>query len=458
MDNTNQNIYNPKGLGSGTPYMNVNPYMMYPMNQLPYQSSIPQPKSFENSTLYVGDLQDQIEEELLFNFFSRFGVVFKVSVAKNRNRKSKGFGFVTYKHKDEAERAQKEANHQNILDRPIRVLWKKNMWEVSKDANVFLKNIDPSATSQDLEEVFKEFGNVFSCKIARSSDGTSLGYGYVQFESKAHAENCINKAGNGQKVVKLKNYYLEVQTFVQSSLREKDKLKNNLYIKNLPDGMGEEELTKKIEELFGKWKISSVIVKKNKENKLFAFVCFENGNQAQEAKLLYENKDPLDSGMNLLISWAEKKAERARKLRAIYNSMQNESNLFTKNLRPDVSLEEVKNAFQNYGEISNIAIRFPKKAAGLSDQPIDTQYGFINFINKEDAKNVMVKAKEDPKILSLYKDQTHFLTFFLNKTTYENFKKTKQTKMRMKESAPQSEWITTQVMQNPINPYQQGKF
>lgn len=44
-----------------------------------------------------------------------------------------------------------------------------------------------------LQELFKPFGNILSCKIVKSDDGRSKGYGFVQFDSDESANAAIEE-------------------------------------------------------------------------------------------------------------------------------------------------------------------------------------------------------------------------------------------------------------------------
>ena len=80
----------------------------------------------------------------------------------------------------------------------MRVTWKKNIKEISHENNIFIKNIPLSTTQEcnyltlELEKLFSQFGPVFSCKISFDQDGVSRGYGYVQYEKKESAHNCLS--------------------------------------------------------------------------------------------------------------------------------------------------------------------------------------------------------------------------------------------------------------------------
>lgn len=90
--------------------------------------------------LYVGDLEELVTEEMLFNYFSKFGFIYSVRVLRDfRNKKSRGFAFVTFYVLREADNARINANHDQILSNPIRVTWKKNLRDMDPEANVFVK-------------------------------------------------------------------------------------------------------------------------------------------------------------------------------------------------------------------------------------------------------------------------------------------------------------------------------
>lgn len=63
--------------------------------------------------------------------------------------------------------------------------FRKNIKELSSEANIFVKNVSNTVTPAEFESFFSQFGEVFSSKLNqfdKSEGGT--GYGYVQFENK----------------------------------------------------------------------------------------------------------------------------------------------------------------------------------------------------------------------------------------------------------------------------------
>lgn len=50
---------------------------------------------------------------------------------------------------------------------------------MNPDANIFVKNLDPTVTVKTLDSFFSQYGAIFTSKIATKENGESLGYGYV---------------------------------------------------------------------------------------------------------------------------------------------------------------------------------------------------------------------------------------------------------------------------------------
>lgn len=92
-------------------------------------------------------------------------------------------------------------------------------------------------------------------------------------------------------------------------------------------------------------KITSILVRKDPQiQKSFAFVCFQESEQAQQAFTFLETTnltDSTDPKDKIYVNWAQTRFERNRKLRELYNQMQNETNLYLKNLKSSLTKEQV---------------------------------------------------------------------------------------------------------------------
>lgn len=69
----------------------------------------------------------------------------------------------------------------------------------SIDLALYGQNLADSVDNVGLEDMFKKFGDILSCKVAMSDDGKSRGHGFVQFDSEESANAAIENL-NGSDV------------------------------------------------------------------------------------------------------------------------------------------------------------------------------------------------------------------------------------------------------------------
>ena len=63
-------------------------------------------------------------------------------------------------------------------------------------ANLIVNYLPNTYTDETMMTIFEPYGKIVSCKVIRDHNGTSLGYGFVMFETKDQGEAAIN-ATNG---------------------------------------------------------------------------------------------------------------------------------------------------------------------------------------------------------------------------------------------------------------------
>lgn len=80
-----------------------------------------QPQETPSVTVHVGNLPYSVNEDLLREKFAEFGEVKSVRIPQNDRGQSKGFGFVEFATKDEADKAIAALNETEMDGRQIRV-------------------------------------------------------------------------------------------------------------------------------------------------------------------------------------------------------------------------------------------------------------------------------------------------------------------------------------------------
>ncbi|CAA7022175.1 unnamed protein product [Microthlaspi erraticum] len=155
----------------------------------------------QDATVYVGNIDLQISEELLWEFFTQAGPVVNVHVPKDRvtNHRQR-FGFVEFRSEEDADYAMKVLNMIKLGGDNITVK-KASQDKKSLDvgANLFIGNLDPDVDEKMLHDTFSAFGVIVSNpKIMRDPEtGNSRGFGFISYDS-FEASDAAIEAMTGQ--------------------------------------------------------------------------------------------------------------------------------------------------------------------------------------------------------------------------------------------------------------------
>eukprot|EP00747_Dinoflagellata_sp_TGD_P124318 gnl/TRDRNA2_/TRDRNA2_173959_c2_seq85.p1 gnl/TRDRNA2_/TRDRNA2_173959_c2~~gnl/TRDRNA2_/TRDRNA2_173959_c2_seq85.p1 ORF type:complete len:574 (-),score=159.45 gnl/TRDRNA2_/TRDRNA2_173959_c2_seq85:116-1837(-) len=246
-------------------------------------SSVPQ-----FASLYVGDLNPDVTEAMLYEIFNNVGPVASIRVCRDSvTRRSLGYAYVNYHGVSDAERALDTLNYTTVKGRSCRIMWSQRDPSLRKSGvgNVFVKNLDPNIDNKALYDTFSLFGNILTCKVVADSQGKSRGYGFVHYETEEAAKQAIERV-NGMQIG---DKTVQVAAFVKKAGRDVDTDNyTNLYVKCFPDDWDEDKLTKTFEE-YGP--ITSATVMTDPKGRKFGFVAFESNDDAKKAVEAMHKKD-----------------------------------------------------------------------------------------------------------------------------------------------------------------------
>ncbi|TVU47529.1 hypothetical protein EJB05_07133, partial [Eragrostis curvula] len=346
-----------------------------------------QPAAAAVPALYVGDLHEEVADQDLFDAFSKVGTVTSVRVCRdNATNRSLRYGYVNYYSRADANSALERLNHSLVLGKPIRVMWSNRDPDARRSGigNVFVKNLSDSVDNASLQELFAKFGDVISCKIIRNEDGTSRGYGFVQFATQEPADAAIENLNNSH----FGDRQLHVASFIKKSERSanNDDSYTNLYMKNLDDDMTEELIKLKFSH-FGPIVSVKIMRREDGSSQGFGFVSFQNPESAKKAKDAM-NGLPLGS-KNLYVARAQKKEERKQYLQRLHEEKRNEiitksngSNVYIKNIHDEVDDNALRARFDEFGNITSAKIM-------RDDKGVSRGFGFVCFGTPEEAKSAV---------------------------------------------------------------------
>lgn len=352
-------------------------------------SVVSTPNQFVTTSLYVGDLEVNVNDSQLYDHFNQVGQVVSVRVCRDlATRRSLGYGYVNFTNPQDAARALDVLNFTPLNNKSIRVMYSHRDPSSRKSgtANIFIKNLDKTIDHKALHDTFSSFGQIMSCKIATDGSGQSKGYGFVQFEAEDSAQNAIDKL-NGMLIN-------DKQVFVGHFLRKQDrdnvlsKTKfNNVYVKNLSESFTEDDLKNE----FGAYgTITSAVLMRDADgrSKCFGFVNFENAEDAAKAVEALNGKKVDDK--EWYVGKAQKKSEREQELKGRFEQTVKESvvdkfqglNLYLKNLDDSITDEKLKEMFSEFGTITSYKImRDPNGVSRGS--------GFVAFSTPEEASRAL---------------------------------------------------------------------
>lgn len=156
----------------------------------------------QEATVYVGNLDPQVSEELVWELFIQAGPVVSVYLPKDRvTNNHQGYGFVEFRAEEDADYSIKVLNMVKLYGKAIRINKASQDKTNSSDvgANLFIGNLDPEVDEKMLHDTFSAFGVIINTpKIMRDPDtGNSKGFGFVSFDC-FEASDAAIEGMNGQ--------------------------------------------------------------------------------------------------------------------------------------------------------------------------------------------------------------------------------------------------------------------
>ncbi|XP_066435111.1 polyadenylate-binding protein 1-like [Eleutherodactylus coqui] len=343
----------------------------------------------KTASLYIGDLQYDVTEAMLYEKFNPVGSILSIRVCRDRiTHQSLGYGYINFQELVDAERALDTMNFEDMNGKQMRIMWCQRDPSLRKSGvgNIFIKNLDKCIDSKLLYDTFSAFGNILSCKVACDDNG-SKGYGFVHFETQESAQKAIDSL-NG---MILNNQKVFIGHFKSRTEREPERvaraLFTNLYIKNFGKNMDDEQL----KELFSKYgptlsvKVMTDAIGKSKG---FGFVNFEKHEDALRATDEMNGKEV--NGKPLYVGRAQKKSERQAELRRKFEQLKQARiarcqgiNLYIKNLADCIDDKQLKQAFSPYGTITSAKVMMNGKHS--------KGFGFVCFSSPDEAAKAVTE-------------------------------------------------------------------
>lgn len=309
--------------------LNYSPLNGRPM-RIMYSQRDPALRKSGAGNIFIKNLDAAIDNKALHDTFAAFGRVLSCKIATDIDGQPKGFGFV---HFETAEAANDAIDAVNGMDLNGQIVYvAKHLSREERESkssaienmftNVYVKNVDTEATSEEVEALFKPFGAITSFILQSDSEGKSRGFGFVNFaehESAVNAIEALNESdfngknlyvGRAQK--KSERYEQLKKQHEASRLASMTKSQGvNLFIKNLDDSIDDEKLREEFTP-FGTITSAKVMLDDAGKSKGFGFVAFTSPDEASKA--LTEMNQHMLANKPLYVALAQKKDVRRSQL------------------------------------------------------------------------------------------------------------------------------------------------
>ncbi|XP_063281919.1 embryonic polyadenylate-binding protein [Pelobates fuscus] len=342
------------------------------------------------ASLYVGDLNSDVTEAMLYEKFSPAGPILSIRVCRDvATRRSLGYAYINFQQPADAERALDTMNFEVIKGKPIRIMWSQRDPGLRKSGvgNVFIKNLDESIDNKALYDTFSAFGNILSCKVVCDENG-SRGYGFVHFETQEAANRAIGTM-NGMLLNDRKVFVGIFKSRRERELEYGTKVLEftNVYIKNFGEDMDDKRL-KEMFSAFGNTQSVKVMIDGHGRSRGFGFVNFGSHEEAQKAVSEMNGKEL--NGRILYVGRAQKRVERQSELKRKFEQIKQERinryqgvNLYVKNLDDGIDDERLRKEFSPYGLITSAKV--------MTEGGHSKGFGFVCFSSPEEATKAVTE-------------------------------------------------------------------
>jgi len=257
----------------------------------------------------IKGLKPDVTNKLLSLAMSQFGNIFSCKVPLV-NEESTGYGYVNYQNEEDAKKAI-EKNGENVLfvdGKELSVDGKLNIeyFHTNRNktneegnlgfTNVYIKNFGDNLTDESLKELFLKYGQISSASVMRNSNGSSKGFGFVDFVNHKDAVEAVRQlngtclpgtetklyVGRAQKKSE-RRMELDMKYYTsQGSKFRNSNSKTKLFISNLHNDVNDQVLLETFEQ-YGKVMQAKVEVDQSGKSKGYGFVQFFRTNDASLA-------------------------------------------------------------------------------------------------------------------------------------------------------------------------------
>ena len=350
--------------------------------------------------IFVKKIDKKVTHQEFHDHFSQYGNIISAKLAEDEDGESMGYGFCLYDSADAAKKAIEGTNGVEWKGKKLVVCQfvKGREKKPVRYNNIYVKNIPKDWTEAKIKKYFEKYGKI-SSMIIREPEESRLSaslppekkeqimnhkYAFVCFESlDGPAVNAVNqvpyyKINDEAYNKKIDNLVKVIDTNKETLGLDKDSSYHKFAAFLDEKGYADEAM---------------------KDVNALKKYYDEFDNLIRENDGIYILKDKTD---RLGCCQALKKAERAKKLKQLYEKIKRKikekykfCNLYVKNLPDDYTDEKLKLLFKEFGEIRSAKVAKKEMLSRyLGIKRSEKVFGFVCFFDREKAKEAKTKLNQ----------------------------------------------------------------
>ncbi|KAJ6572899.1 hypothetical protein B0H10DRAFT_1774297 [Mycena sp. CBHHK59/15] len=239
-------------------------------------------------------------------------------------------------------------------------------------ASLYVGELDPTVTEAMLFEIFNMIGPVASIRVCRDAvTRRSLGYAYVNYLNAADGERALE----GLNYSLIKNRACRIMWSQRDPALRKTG-QGNIFIKNLDELIDNKALHDTFA-AFGNVLSCKVATDEHGQSKGYGFVHYETGEAADSA--IKAVNGMLLNDKKVYVGHHISRKERQSKLDEMKSQF---TNLYVKNVDPEMSQDEFEMLFTQFGTVTSALIQVDEEGKSKG-------FGFVNYENHEDAQKAV---------------------------------------------------------------------
>lgn len=196
--------------------------------------------STENNNLrvFIGKIHLKVNEETLYDHFSKFGEIISVEIKKHKKSQvSKRFGFINCRNKETYSKILQSKHSILGGEMNCNVAFKcknKQSWGTLPKTKIFINGITNAISDHCLNSYFRKYGPMIRVYgIRDAADNEAKGFGFIEFRSNKSIQKCVEDSPHFLKGIRITTDIYKPNKQVVLSNKNKVSLSNYKPVLNL---------------------------------------------------------------------------------------------------------------------------------------------------------------------------------------------------------------------------------